>query len=195
MSAKTLASSLRHEVVQLRDHQGVQAIQCDDLIAYLDQVLASPNEEVDLVRLEQIRAQLQTSVEDRKSAQASSLEMFRSVITAGQNALRTALLINGGATVALLAFLGKLTTDNPEKLSVFSTSLMIFTVGVFFTGLSSGFTYLSQWFYASNRNRCQMIGWALNILCIVLGLAAYGAFIWGAVDAYAGFQHFEQPAG
>ncbi|TLF44794.1 hypothetical protein FEI13_18615 [Halomonas urmiana] len=190
MSAKSLAKNLRDEVVYLRDQQSVQAIQCDELVAYLDRVLTSPDEEVDPVRMEQIRTELQSSVEDRKALQASSLEMFRSVITAGQNALRTALLMNGGATVALLAFLGKLTTENPDKLSTFAGSLMIFTFGVFITGLVSGFTYLSQWFYASKRDWCQMTGWFMNILCIVLGLAAYGAFIWGAIDAYTGFQGF-----
>lgn len=190
MSAKTLAQNLRDEVVNLRDEHEVGAIKCDDLVAYLDRVLNSPDGEVDPVRMEQIRAQLQSSVEDRKAVQASNLEMFRSVITAGQNALRTALLMNGGATVALLAFLGKLTTENPGELAVFSATLMIFTIGVFLAGLSSGFTYLSQWFYTSDKSWCLMIGWILNIVCIILGLAAYGIFIWGAIDAYFGFQDF-----
>ena len=190
MLAKSLAKNLRDEVAHLRDQQGVDAIQCNDLIVYLDQVLDATNEGEDPVRMEQIRAHLQTSVEDRKAIQASNLEMFRSVITSGQNALRTALLINGGATIALLAFLGKMTTENPGKIAIFSGSLMIFTVGVFIAGLTSGFTYLSQWFYASGKSWCRWTGWALNIICIILGLLAYGVFIWGAVDAYMGFQDF-----
>ncbi|MDZ7754658.1 MAG: hypothetical protein U5S82_24145 [Gammaproteobacteria bacterium] len=190
MSAKSLAKNLRDEVVHLQEQQGKDAIKCDDLIAYLDQVLNSPDEEVEPFHREQIRAQWQSSLEERKAIQASNLEMFRSVITAGQNALRTALLMNGGAIVALLAFLGKLTTENPGKLSAFSGSLMIFTVGVFLAGLTSGFTYLSQWFYASDKPWSRKTGWVLNIACIILGLAAYGTFIWGAVDAYIGFQDF-----
>jgi len=144
MSATTLAQSLRDEIAHLKNEQGINAIQSDALLVYLDRVIDAPEEDVDPVKLEQIRAQLQANVEDRKAQQSSALEMFRSVITAGQNAIKTSLLMNGGATIALLAFLGKLTTENPDKLSVFSTSLMIFTFGVFVTGLVSGFTYLSQ---------------------------------------------------
>ncbi|KZZ30084.1 hypothetical protein A3754_21730, partial [Alcanivorax sp. HI0083] len=142
MSAKALARNLRDEIAHLKNEQGINAIQSDDLLAYLNRVIDAPEEEVDPVKLEQIRAQLQANVEDRKAQQSSALEMFRSVITAGQNAIKTSLLMNGGATIALLAFLGKLTTENPGKLSVFSGSLMIFTFGVFVIGLVSGLTYL-----------------------------------------------------
>ncbi|WP_258241145.1 hypothetical protein [Pseudidiomarina homiensis] len=190
MSAKTLAQSLRDEIAHLKNEQGINVIQSDALLAYLDRVIDAPEEDVDPVKLEQIRAQLQANVEDRKAQQSSALEMFRSVITAGQNAIKTSLLMNGGATIALLAFLGKLTTENPDKLSVFSTSLMIFTFGVFVTGLVSGFTYLSQWLYSSQREQSKLWGWVLNVSCIVLGLSAYGIFIWGAIDAYLGFKQF-----
>ncbi len=150
MSAKALARNLRDEILHLKNEQGVDKIQSEDLLAYLNRVIDAPDEDVDPVQLEKIRAQLQANVEDRKASQSSSLEMFRSVITAGQNAIKTSLLMNGGATIALLAFLGKLTTDNPAKLSLFASSLMIFTLGVFVTGLVSGFTYLSQWLGSSS---------------------------------------------
>ena len=41
-------------------------------------------------------------------ARETSLEMFRSVITTGQSALKATMLLNGGAAVAMLAFVGKL---------------------------------------------------------------------------------------
>ncbi|KZY32670.1 hypothetical protein A3754_07865 [Alcanivorax sp. HI0083] len=190
MSAKALARNLRDEIAHLKNEQGINAIQSDDLLAYLNRVIDAPEEEVDPVKLEQIRAQLQANVEDRKAQQSSALEMFRSVITAGQNAIKTSLLMNGGATIALLAFLGKLTTENPGKLSVFSGSLMIFTFGVFVIGLVSGLTYLSQWLYSSQSERCKFWGWVLNVSCIFMGLASYGIFIWGAIDTYLGFKQF-----
>ena len=129
MSAKTLARNLRDEIAHLKNEQGINAVQSADLLAYLNRVIDAPEEEVDPVKLEQIRAQLQANVEERKAQQSSALEMFRSVITAGQNAIKTSLLMNGGATIALLAFLGKLTTENPSKLSIFSDSLMILLLG------------------------------------------------------------------
>ena len=43
---------------------------------------------------------------ERAAELSFDIEMFKSVIIAGQAALKSAILINGGATVALLAFIG-----------------------------------------------------------------------------------------
>lgn len=41
-----------------------------------------------------------------KAQRQSDLEVFKSVISTGQTALKTSFLVNGGAAVALLAFIG-----------------------------------------------------------------------------------------
>ena len=50
----------------------------------------------------------ESELERWKANNAIGIEMFKSVIEAGLNALKSAMIINGGASVALLAFMGAL---------------------------------------------------------------------------------------
>ena len=117
---------------------------------------------------------------------ASRLEMLKSVIEAGQAALWSAIIINGGAAVALLAFLGNLLTTQAEDVDTFPISgigaaLLVFLLGVGCAGLAGGIRYLVQASYC--------LGWrtsgiALNLVAIGLGLASFAAFFWGSVWTY-----------
>ena len=105
--------------------------------------------------------------------------------------MRSAFLLNGGAAIALLPFISHLTEKQPGKVSVFADSLMPFVVGVLAIAVTSGVTYLSQWFYAAENSAWKgKIGFWLNIGAIILGLSSYGFFVWGMCRAYSGFQSF-----
>lgn len=190
MSAKEFASQLKATIQDIKA-KGTAAIFCDNLIAYLDEVANSPSVVVSPAELEQYKAQLQLEVERNRNEYASGLEMFKSVISAGQNAIRSSFLLNGGAAVALLAFISKLTESQKDKVPLFSDSLIPFVLGVFAITLTSGLTYLSQWFYGQNDRGWKFkAGLSLNIAAILVGLSSYGFFIWGMCRAYAGFQTF-----
>lgn len=114
------------------------------------------------------------------------LEMFKSVLEAGQTALKSATIINGGAAAALLAFLGNLLTKDAPQGTTFpipeiSFAMLIFVIGVGSAGLASGLRYLSQWSYGGNRDS---YGNIFNYLSILLGLASFAAFFWGGIEAY-----------
>ncbi len=188
MSTKSFAAEMKSTIVELKQKNGIESIKCDNLIAYLDDIINSPDVEISDVDKEKYRAELQLWVERDKAQQASNLEMFRSVILVGQNALKSAFLMNGGATIALLAFLGKLSDQHQDKISVFANSLMIFVFGVFFIVLASGVTYISQWCYANPKY--EKAGHVFNIVVILCGLASYGFFIWGSIVAYKAFLAF-----
>lgn len=190
MTTKSFASQLRDIVITIRDKQHIADIKCDNLIDYLDEVIKSPDEELSQVSLERYKAELQIWVEQNKDAHVSRIEMFRSVITVGQNALRTAFLMNGGATIALLAFLGKLSEEHQDRIPIFANSLIVFVFGVSLIGLASGFTYFSQMFYASNKPWCYKLGLLLHMFVILLGLSSYGFFVWGSIRAYWAFIYF-----
>ena len=61
--------------------------------------------------LEFYKANLQAWLEEIKKINAREIEVFRLVFTAGQNALRTSFFMNGGASVAILTFIGHLATN------------------------------------------------------------------------------------
>lgn len=189
MSAQQFAAQLKETIQGIKEN-GTAAIYCDNLIAYLDDVAKSPSQTPTVVELEKYKADLQLHIEQNKNYHASKLEMFRSVIAAGQNAIRSSLLMNGGASVALLAFIGHLAQIKPEKVVLFSVALMPFVLGVLAMTITSGFTYLSQWLYDSASATAQKWGFRLNIVCIVLGLSSYALFIWGMWRAFCAFTNF-----
>ena len=190
MSAKEFAVQLKNTIQQIKTN-GTAAIYCDNLISYLDEVIKSPSPVVTEPELARYKAELELWIEQNKNAHASSLEMFRSVITAGQSAIRSSFLLNGGAAVAVLAFISHLTEKQPDKVAVFADSLIPFVVGVLSITVTSGLTYLSQWFYgAEDRGWKEKTGFWLNVAAIVLGLSSYGFFAWGMCRAYLGFQSF-----
>lgn len=188
MSTKSFAKELRDIVVSLKAEKGIKEINCDNLVAYLDEVLSGPDE-VSQESLEKYKAELQIWVEENRLYQSAKLENFKAVITQGQNALKAAFLMNGGAAVAILAFMGKLSDSKPSFITNFNEPMMIFVFGIFLAGLSSGFTYLSQWIASHDKTWASTAGYTLNILVILMGLSSYGCFMWGAVSAVAAFSN------
>ena len=134
---------------------------------------------------EQKRTQMsfENWLETNKQRHEWQLEGFRSVIQVGQSALKTCILVNGGAAVALLAFVGHLVEQAKPQIPVRSLALAmaVFVGGVFAGGLASAFTYLSQWSSSGNWPRT---GLALNIAAIASGLVSLGCFCGGGVCAY-----------
>lgn len=188
MEASKFAKELQQTIEQLKA-DGIDEIKSENLIKYLSDAakdLGSDN----AMDIELYKAKLQKWVEEHKGSHARSVEMFRSVITAGQNALRTSFLMNGGSSVAMLAFIGHLATHSPSKVHLFAYSLAIFVTGVLVSVVASGTTYLSQWFYAGNKTWQEKTGFVLNIVAIILGIGSYVVFAYGISKAYDIFSTF-----
>jgi len=120
----------------------------------------------------------------------SQLEMFKSVIDAGKEALNATLLINGGAVVAFLGFLGSmLSKGGSEALGLKLTiPLLFFGFGVLFGALGFGFRYCAQFTYARQWIKA---GHIFNVISVLFATAAYTAFGYGVYVAYSAFTtHF-----
>jgi hypothetical protein len=187
MQARDLANSLATAVKELKN-QGHQHIAVDNLLDYLNKFQSGtePND----TDVERYKAQLQVWVEDRKNLHVSNVEMFRSVIAAGQNAIRSAFILNGGAAVAMLAFIGHLVSVNISKIPIFADSILPFTAGVLGASVAAGFTYLSQWCYANETPNTVKIGNVIRVVCILLVLGAYGCFVLGMYSVYQAVLNF-----
>jgi len=108
-------------------------------------------------------------------------EMFRSVLTYAETALKNALLISGGAAVALLAFMGNILAKDPQSRLVaqFSAPLACFVYGVLAAALASGGSYATQYAYFHYGQR-QGVLWhriSVGLLCISYLLFAAGSFL------------------
>ncbi len=102
------------------------------------------------------------------------VEMVRSGIEAGANALKTCLLISGGSAAALLAFAGSAWSGlKPEGLEALSVTLIYLSIAIVLTGAATAFRYLSQYFFAERLPWHRRTGNYLQWLTCSLVLAAY----------------------
>lgn len=136
--------------------------------------------------------------------------MFESVILSGANAVRALLLVNGGASVAMLAFLGHLfSSRNGVEVNVDSIRLclLLFGIGTALATFCAGWTYFTQSIYAEHLRKCNAAiskhlannsteelnlsesraGNAMNWIAIVAGFGSYVAFCLGIWEAYQAF--------
>ena len=151
---------------------------------------------------DQSSEQFKIRLVDHESYRSGVLEVFKSQITFAGSALKTLILVNGGAAVALLSLVGNLwsktqteTLSVPEQL-IDATAL--FSVGVLVGAVATGLAYLAQVFYGeahyfdeSSRERqiCRRRGDRLRmatVACGILGLVLFGG---GVINVYFAFHH------
>src|SRR5712692_328687 len=104
--------TLLKEALQRLKKDGVEHVTVDALLDYLGKLEAAGVQDgPTVVALEHYKAQLTAWIERQKEVASINLEGFKSVILAGQSSLRSAMLINGGAAVAVLAYIGRLSIE------------------------------------------------------------------------------------
>lgn len=178
MKASEFATELKNEVVQLTI-DGQKQIECKNLTKYLEEKIpkldaAEAHEEQVTTdfRLAHYQAQLE-----------SDSRMFASVLDYGKHALNAVMLINAGASVALLSLIGSLTTaTTPDAGSEFARPLLYFVLGVVCSALASGGSYCTQFFYAERTD--QTVGKRFHIATVIFVISSYGLFIAGAFACY-----------
>ena len=113
------------------------SINTDDLLNYLRSIDTDSFEPRPEIELEGIKHTNQVNLELLKIQNAFQIEVFKSVITVGANACRAFMIMNGGAAIALLAFLGNIwnKSSTPDASKAIAISLAIFCVGVLASGL------------------------------------------------------------
>lgn len=86
-------------------------------------------------------------------------EMFRTIFTYGEHAVKSVLLINGGAAVALLAFVGNILARGirTSLASDYSLPLAYYSFGVLAGSLAMGSSYITQYSYVHFRQRCGIV--------------------------------------
>ncbi|MHC2298165.1 hypothetical protein [Rhizobium mongolense] len=185
MDAKQFAAQMKTEIEAIKQ-QGTAAIFVDNLITYLSNVQDAPSAEPSMAELERYKADLSSHLEAAKHNYNGEIEMFKSVIMAGQNAIRTIVGINGGASVAMLAFIGHLAVNKSPFVATYASCLLPFAIGTLLGGLVSGGTYLTQWLYAGGP-KAKKAGFVANVVAILAGIGAFSSFGIGAWWTYEAF--------
>lgn len=97
------------------------------------------------------------------------------------------MIVNGGAVIALLGFLGAaISKEMPRTLGLGLTMpLLLFGAGVLLGALGFGARYISQACYSGDRPNW---GQGFTVVAVVFGLSAYGIFGCGIYGAYTAFR-------
>lgn len=113
------------------------------------------------------------------------LESFKSSVRHGENACKALMLVNGGASIALLAFLGN-TWDKmhlPGTLYYIGLSMLAFGFGVFMSIVCAGTTYFAQGNYtnhaADGDERHLNAGRNWSLVAVFAGLISALSFLSG----------------
>lgn len=113
---------------------------------------------------------------------------FDAAVTLAGHALKSAMLINGGAAVGMLTFIGhELQLPKPSR-STFAFSLLLYVLGILFAAIATGLSYLAQHNFMEDGS-C----WGLKILrSFAIGaiICSYLFFGLGSLVAYSGFINY-----
>lgn len=147
---------------------------------------------------ERYKALLQYDVsalrEEYKQRNEHHRTMHRSIVDFASGAIKIILLINGGAAIAILAFLGNEAAKNGSAADTLAAvralapALNSFVVGVFAAGFTAGFAYLSQVIFLElpERWRPQTYGNVLRAIAVAAATASLFAFAVGSWSARDG---------
>lgn len=136
--------------------------------------------------MEHYKLKYQASLAEYDAKIRHRLEMLKGTLDAGREALNAIVIVNGGAVIALLGFLGAaISKDMPRALGLGLTiPLLLFGGGVLLGALGFGARYISQACYSGDHPKW---GQGFTILAVALGLAAYASFgsaMYGAYNAF-----------
>ena len=115
----------------------------------------------------------------------SNGRMLEATIALAGMALKSAMLINGGAAVAMLAYLGNVASKEVEVGSI-PGALSFFVAGVLSAAIGTGCGYLCQATYAEGHHKW---GIGLRIAAAVLVISSYIFFGLGGAEAYGSFSN------
>lgn len=185
MSSNKLASQLKAQIEEIKA-KGRASISCDVLIDYLGGIERGPDGEPSAYELEMRKAALRDKTEADNRTHQSMLEGFRTVISLGQNAIKTSFILHGGAAITLIALIGHLSQQERTMKYVpkLAECIMPFSVGVFLVSLVSCTAYICQWFYEKHDQCSYKIAYYLNWACIVISGITLVVFIWGIAITY-----------
>ncbi|MHB8987679.1 MAG: hypothetical protein ACYC6S_02735 [Desulfobulbia bacterium] len=161
--------------------EGQTTVTVDALERYLEGLRKDAGQSAEIRRLEYQRTLASYDAETKHS-----IEMFKSVIEAGREALNALVLINGGAVVALLGFMGATISKGlPPALGASLTSpLLQFGFGVLMGALGFGARYFSQAFYSGKKRKA---GIAFTLVAIGFAFVGYTLFGFGIYGAFSAF--------
>lgn len=196
MQTADVIAIFRNEVAtaQANKVEFVKLENLSELIEAVDQAARDTPEGVPLVdtELERYRFNLTNWQAEVQRDHESNLELLRASVQTGEMALKMALLINGGAAVAFLAFLGTAwaSVSSVGAKALLAGAMFSFVKGVLAVGFAAAFGYICQIGFAGQLGKqSEKIGEVFRVFAILLVFWSFWEFYAGCsmtVDAFLG---------
>lgn len=163
----------------------------DDTNGALERIRSQSAAEMEMVRLEatrkmeEQRIELTAKIESAKiefqAGLEGALELFRSTRTAGQNFMRTAVSLNGGAALAILALVAQFSKTDIVTREGLAQAFLCFSGGALAVLTAAGITFLGFWIqqWAEDSKWVSRLEYPLQCLGIILGICSWACFLWG----------------
>ncbi len=181
MNRKSFIETIKRDFINLKNN-GITEVKTINLIHYIEEMTS-----------EEQRSEIDEEIVHRNALAKfefdaqHAIEMFRAVIDAGKEALRAAMIINGGAVIALLSLLGNLGIIEIKTLGgEITLSILYFSFGVLLVAIAYGARYCAQYSYSREWIKP---GHFFNIISIFSTLTSYILFAWGSYLTYLTFNN------
>lgn len=201
MDNKSVIELLKANVADCRE-RGLTLVPLENIEKLANELEADPELVADdKLREHQIDLSRQLSVESYKARVSGSSKRFEYRVRRGElmtnmtvktaeNAVKSLLIVNGGAALALLAFFGAIARTSAElanKVDV-ANALAIFTAGAFMAAVTSCMTYFSQAGFGQEfGSRSMSMGNWFRCTAISSAAVSAGSFVFGAWIAARAF--------
>lgn len=197
MNGKEIINDIRNAVNGVKQ-ENQYVISVDALLNYLSTLeedaseIDESNNRTHEASLTEYRAENERNIAHYNAQQLHAVEMFRSVISYGAASLKSAILINGGATAALLAFIGNIWAKgiSPVAVTPLTSAIAYFSFGVLAAAVGTASSYFTQYYYGEE---CQRTGVVFHTLTVVLVVGSYVLFSLGSLGAYEAFVEHLSP--
>lgn len=188
MEAQKVIAEIKKSLAQV-EQSGQDIITVEALKQYLDALADALGQTVrksDEIDVKLVEYAHERNLAYYNAVQPNKREMLRAVFAYSQTALKSTLLINGGAAAAVLAFIGNVWDSklSAATASGLTNSILLFALGVLSAAVGTGFTYCTQYCYTEEWKKGAI---AFHILTLLAVLAAFCLFGFGVYEAYSGF--------
>ena len=177
------AMQFRARSIELKESDPEESARCERIARALEDGWLS---NVIACDLETQKSHHAKWLDDWRSHNEWYRENVRSVISFSQNVQRNLVLINAGAAIAMLTFLGNLLTKSING-NQFVPAIGFFAAGVVLGALTGAAAYVVQLLYGEKDEARVTWGKRGHIAAMVLGILSLGAFVGGCMVAYQAF--------
>jgi hypothetical protein len=163
--------------------QGKATVDIQALEQYLDTLKSEASISAELRRQNHER-----ELAHYNAVNSHSIENFRVVLAAGKEAINAAIIINGGAVIAVMSFMGATAGKQGfNYLMLFAHPLFLFGTGVLLGGVSFGSRYISQFCYSyPDKPSVKKCGHFANGASWFFTADSFLAFAIGVWESYSG---------